>query len=439
MKWGIVVYFSAVVIGVGVMAWQRGQLRELAVEESRLLGERGAILETEVFGPEDGGAGGSGVEVNVRGGGDGESAAGGAGGFEVSAWVSRYAEKGDEMFKDEEAALATIGELSGATPAQLGEVYAGLEELSHEGRDEIMMVVLALMAREDAERALDLAVVHDEGMDFFMAGLITPALEWWREHPDDAEAWFRRNEEAGNFDSLESNDLEDLEMMRLAGRAAADPAGFELGELGNPTKYTKLSSTLERLDSLLDTQERQIEFAERMAGLDEESASTVLHSWGEILAQRRSFREGVELAVALGDEERFDPIRFEVAAGSGGASKQERMNWYLSEAEGREREVRIYNLIGEWTKNDFNGTGIFLRDLPASPDRDRAVRAFAMTIADAEPPSAVDWAMDIGDEEMRGELLGRLYRKWAEYDRRAADGYFTDSGIDVVGACLPGE
>ena len=102
----------------------------------------------------------------------------------------------------------------------------------------------------------------------------------------------------------------------------------------------------------------------------------------------------------------------------------------------KERKYRIYNLVLHWVDANFNETAYFLRELAPSVDRDRAVEIFARSAVDLEPPSAVDWAMEIENETLRGKTLEGIYEEWAKEDREGADGYFAEKGVVVQQATV---
>jgi hypothetical protein len=275
--------------------------------------------------------------------------------------------------------------------------------------------------------------VVNEEVDFYLAGIMSSALEWWQREPEEAMAWYERHETSGTFERFDRGQAETVALFRLVGSAAAHPGSFAFREIGDPIRYVKLDEFLERTSAMLEKRADRLAFARRLASLDEVSASTVLHGLGENWARMYSFKEGAALADELGNEKAFNSLRFEVAAGGQQASRDERFAWFLGDAVAPTRHYRTYNLVEHWAEADFNGTGRFLRDLPPSEDRDRAVEVFAKVITDTEPPSAVDWALDIGDEKRRRAALKRVYRNWAEYDLPAADRYFAGKGVETEG------
>ena len=87
--------------------------------------------------------------------------------------------------------------------------------------------------------------------------------------------------------------------------------------------------------------------------------------------------------------------------------------------------------IQSWTRADYNGAATWLRDLPASPNRDTAVAAFAQLVAEKEPPSAVDWAVTIKDPEQRTKTLGQVWTGWKARALDEATAYFQQKGLAI--------
>ena len=61
--------------------------------------------------------------------------------------------------------------------------------------------------------------------------------------------------------------------------------------------------------------------------------------------------------------------------------------------------------LGDWEDSDPEAAGTYLLNMPNSPQRDSAINGFAEGYAWQDPNTAVAWAADISDPEMRNETL----------------------------------
>jgi hypothetical protein len=73
-----------------------------------------------------------------------------------------------------------------------------------------------------------------------------------------------------------------------------------------------------------------------------------------------------------------------------------------------------------WASYDLDGTGDFLNQLPASPDKDGAVATFALYAAQEDPASAMNWVNTISDPQMQQRLAMVTALEWQQTD---PDGY----------------
>ena len=75
------------------------------------------------------------------------------------------------------------------------------------------------------------------------------------------------------------------------------------------------------------------------------------------------------------------------------------------------------------------GAAAWLDTLPAGPSRDRAVGAFAGTIASNYPTDAVRWAESVTNPALRNSQLESVARTWLQVDAAAAKAWITGSNL----------
>ena len=76
------------------------------------------------------------------------------------------------------------------------------------------------------------------------------------------------------------------------------------------------------------------------------------------------------------------------------------------------RSQGIESVVESWTSRDVNAVGTWLGQLPASPEMDGPVRTYAMMVRERDPGGAIIWANTITNEEVRGEVVGRIGGEW---------------------------
>ncbi len=173
--------------------------------------------------------------------------------------------------------------------------------------------------------------------------------------------------------------------------------------------------------------------AQRLAQLPpgrnrEEALNALANQW----VHKLPFNDAANLADAIEIDRESDAslteLRYVIAADSTGASFAKRFEWFV-EGEENPDLIRVGQLVSNWTRKDYNATAAWLRHLEPSPVRDRAISRFATMIAGKEPPSAVDWALQIADQPQRDHVLRSIYSDWFSKDQEGARAYFLEKKI----------
>ena len=97
----------------------------------------------------------------------------------------------------------------------------------------------------------------------------------------------------------------------------------------------------------------------------------------------------------------------------------------------------MQDFIRAWTQADFNAAATWLKDLPASANRDTAVGVFAEQVMLTEPPSAVDWAITISDPKQRTSALENVWNDWKSRAPGEAASYFQQKGLTIPNPAKP--
>ncbi|HTB62299.1 MAG TPA: hypothetical protein VK737_01815, partial [Opitutales bacterium] len=87
---------------------------------------------------------------------------------------------------------------------------------------------------------------------------------------------------------------------------------------------------------------------------------------------------------------------------------------------GTSNSYLLADAMRTWASYDLDGTGDFLNQLPASPDKDGAVATFALYAAQDDPASAMNWVNTISDPQMQQRLAIVTALEWQQAD---PDGY----------------
>ncbi len=253
---------------------------------------------------------------------------------------------------------------------------------------------------------------------------------WVRRDLNAAQTWFAEQEKLGRFEEEPLYHASRSAQTTLtAAMAVYDTEAFHASDVRGYDE-AQMRDFVSNAHAFIETNEKRLALAQTILtlspGLGRDQA---LDALGKQWAESLPFSESSAIVDSL---ETASAIDFWIAAQSKDASYDQRFGWYADRSD-NERSQRIEQLISHWTKNDFNAIADWLGRLPESRDRDSALAAFAGEVAATEPPSAVDWALEIGDQTVRDATLARLLDRWIADDEAAARTYFEEKGIQARG------
>jgi hypothetical protein len=318
-----------------------------------------------------------------------------------------------------------------ATPSNaLKEMLAGVESstMSAEGRRQMPIAILGLLAERDPADAMAVAQTH-AASPLAMEVIIRT---WVKQDAQAAAQWMMTAEAAGTLPpSLQGDQARLLLLPRLIASNLDGPAIVEMGKLAPGNLDDFLTETVR----VLNTAEQRLAFFNRLGqvpDLPADAANQFLRKVGTEISTEAA--QSVLLqAAAQWPVEKFDAAAIATSTASIDERTPERAEWLLQNLRGTDREASISKLVETWTHADFNGAAAWLQKQLPSPDRDAAVASFARLVAGREPASAVDWAATIADPASRSASLTRLYRDWARSEPAEAAEYFRDKGLAPTG------
>jgi hypothetical protein len=97
--------------------------------------------------------------------------------------------------------------------------------------------------------------------------------------------------------------------------------------------------------------------------------------------------------------------------------------WVDNLPEGAAKSQGYEQVFEVWARSDPNAAGAYLESMPQSYSRDRALSEFTEQIAREDAAVAVQWAMTIGNEELRMNSMVRAAQNWFQTDPDAASAW----------------
>jgi hypothetical protein len=90
----------------------------------------------------------------------------------------------------------------------------------------------------------------------------------------------------------------------------------------------------------------------------------------------------------------------------------------------------VQELVGEWTRQDYQAAGNWLAAAPESPAKHTAVLAYAEAVAEYEPHVAGQWAMTLPAGPVRQEAIKVIYQNWPGSDPVGAAAFAREHGLE---------
>lgn len=298
-------------------------------------------------------------------------------------------------------------------------------DVSADGKKNISLAIVNLLVKAEPSSVATLALRHR--LD---PGSVDMAVRTWgATDPAAASAWLEKS--AADNTLPPGVETEKLRLSLLAGRLVLDPAGGAANEIAK-LPSGQVDKLFAETAPILTTRDQRQAFLTKIAtlpGLSPEAPSQFIHQ----VARKVSFEAATALLTGTTSLTPAQADKAAVAAASAriDASTPARADWLLQHLSPGGRGEAISSFITTWTGADFNGAASWLRNRPASPERDTAVAAFAPLVASTEPPSAVDWAVTISSPEQRRNVLANLYQDWHAAAPEEANAYFQSKGLPL--------
>lgn len=344
---------------------------------------------------------------------------------EISAIERKRSQPGEQQNMQDKVARL-YARLRATPSATLKEMLAGMESstMSAEGRRQMPVAILSLLAERDPADAMATAQTH-AATPLAMEVIIRT---WVKQDARAAARWLSAAETAGALPpSLQGDQARLLVLPRLI---AADIDGSAMAEVG---KFApgNLGDFLTEAARVLNTPEQRLAFLNRLGNVEDlppDAANEFLRKVGAEFSTEAA--QAVLLqAGAHWSSEKFDAAVLATTTATIDERTPERAAWLLQTLRGPDRQASIAEFVKAWTHADFNGAAAWLQRQTPSPDRDAAIASFASLVAGREPASAVDWAATITEPARQSAILARLYRDWSQSAPDEAAEYFRNKGL----------
>lgn len=343
---------------------------------------------------------------------------------------------GDEAFQ--KRGLEIQARLMELDASQLKMVIGGLRDdpdLSDDTRENLICYSIALLGDDYPAAALALFAESADLLKDSLTGasVVSSTLATWaKQDPAAALEWVKNHAaihpEVANEDAKQSvvagaaeNDprlaLKIISEMQVEDSASAIQLLVESGKSADQ-RSAILSALRDYLTTLPESEREDVlqESLETMGRSLTNESFEATQSW--IARAALSREESAQFAAGLsyfntgGDTDRW-------------------IGWIAKNLPEDEMADSVDNLVSQWTQQDYQAAGKWLAAAPEGPAKQAAVGAYAQTVAEYEPLTAVQWALTLPAGPEREETLEGIYHNWPETDKEAATAFAKEHGIDL--------
>ena len=300
-----------------------------------------------------------------------------------------------------------------------GEDAGGIFELLQEGGAEQSQITLFLFAwgRKDPHGALEFA---DGGMrgdvsEWFRGQILAG---WASTDPQSAINWLSTHEDSDVDPGRRARYLEESLIRGLVSHDIDVATDYVLQSI-DPTIAKKYLESFAQKQLKRRSFDVVLEWGERLP--PGEGKARVLDRVAYAYAER-------DLAAATNWVEKYASKDWAAAVVSRVAEEWAEddslatAEWLESLPQGAGRDRASYTAFREWMRRDAAGASAFIAGMEHSSAKDHAVAALIENLGD-DPEAAAVWAMEIGEPEMREEVLNRTVRDWLRRDEAAANAW----------------
>jgi hypothetical protein len=315
--------------------------------------------------------------------------------------------------EDPDAAFASLGNVS----AKQG------------GGDAI--TILAALAASDPAQAVAWLSDPENGLpqQAWMGHMLarTIAEEWARQDPDAALAWAAGlsdgEQRSGAYAGIIGNLLERNPERAAAIALALDPAD-------RPKLLGDIAETWAR-----QAPEEAVAWANSLNATERaEALSNALGGWAAAApAEAAAYVDG------LPAEERGDHVG-RLGRTWAQEAPAEAAAWLGTQEESAGRADAMGHVMWNWTNADPEAAADWLGEQPAGPSYDNGVAGLAKAATNTfdDPETGVGWASTIENEQLRTTMTQHTLGRWMRQDPAAAQAWAGQNGVEVP-AALPGE
>ena len=105
------------------------------------------------------------------------------------------------------------------------------------------------------------------------------------------------------------------------------------------------------------------------------------------------------------------------------------IEWMAANLPGESLAEPVKRLVGQWTRQNYQAAGAWLKDTPESLAKNVAVLTYATAVAAHEPQVAGQWAMTLPLGPVREEALRAVHQKWPNSDPAGAAAFAREHGM----------
>lgn len=322
--------------------------------------------------------------------------------------------------EDEKPLMETMEQISRLSLEQLETVIRAIRtaaDLNDQERSDIIVMLVKMTALEHPEYLLQsLATVPEIQENFIKekVDLISVAFQpWLRKEPVAAGEWAKKNlDKLSSYNRLyvirENAKQDPARALKLMGELQLENpiAGYAeiLAQTPPGAGEPALTAARKSLAALPDEKSKDAAGRELFSDLANKLA-------GENYEAGRQWLEAAKL-----NPTEVEILGMNIARCTKLQNPSQWIDWIGSQLPADKATASIQSLVREWTQTDYQAAGKWLTATPNGPTKNAAVRAYAETVAKADPEVAKQWALTLPPGKDRENSLKRIEKANQEKD-----------------------
>ncbi len=326
------------------------------------------------------------------------------------------------------------GMLDGLSAEELELVLAGMDQSAGLNQSNMMleMMLLSRWGELDGKSAVEYVLSQDKKGVMKTVGLMGSLSSWIKDDPLAAELWFNEHKEEFKGGMFGSNVIEGMFINALAKKDL--PAALAKMDL---SKTSDRNLAVQAVSSLIIDPDRRDEVLAHVQGLDDEGIRSKMY---EGMVQTLSYQDpdaAMELVemIEQNNPDSAGDYRDKLLMGMRMHDPMAALEYCQTQyPEGEERDAAVSESFASLARQDSDAAREWMN--ANGKNNDDYLSLASDRLRWQNPDQAMEWALEISDDDLRTKKVVQSYEKWNEEHEAGAQAWLEQQDEDTQAAIL---